>query len=342
MRRGRDGTLQVGLCPKRGGQEKPGNTDTPKKIQCQVRNPPQACDVGKAGCRPNRAQKWCAWLLGLVNPETTPLATLRDSILGRGMTLEGDELIALDRLLPPAPETPVHWLLRRAATEVLYDEGLGFIMLGSTIVPEPVPGQRLDPAAGISLVEGMVRDVLGVGGINPLLPQLPGLVARGRAGLSLIEGTTRAELGVGRVDALLARLRAVAARGRVGSILTRIEVAPDLGSATAESSVYYFNGSDWNRAIWRSQTLPVGAVPPVVVTIVERDPQVKALMNLIDSVGAGFVSPEMKERGLAVGTTVGGAVVLARTALIRSLAGLAFDIDDKGPLGVPRESGHDN
>jgi hypothetical protein len=53
------------------------------------------------------------------------------------------------------------------------------------------------------------------------------------------------------------------------------------------------------------------------------------VMNLIDTIGAGFVSPELKERGLVVGTTVGGAVVLARTALVRSLAGLAFDVENK-------------
>ena len=65
--------------------------------------------------------------------------------------------------------------------------------------------------------------------------------------------------------------------------------------------------------------------------MVAGDPQVRAVMNLIDAIGCGFVSPEMKERGLVVGTTVGGAVVLARTALVRSLAGLAFDVEGKGP-----------
>jgi hypothetical protein len=50
---------------------------------------------------------------------------------------------------------------------------------------------------------------------------------------------------------------------------------------------------------------------------------------MIDSIGAGFVTPEMNERGLAVGTTVGGAVVLARTALIRALTELAFDVEGK-------------
>jgi hypothetical protein len=118
-------------------------------------------------------------------------------------------------------------------------------------------------------------------------------------------------------------------------ILTRIVIAPDLSRASAESTLYFYNGSNWDRALWRSQSLEVGIVPPVVVTMVAADPQVKAVMNLIDSIGAGFVSPEMKERGLVVGTTVGGAVVLARTALVRSLTGLAFDVEGKASARVP-------
>ena len=99
-----------------------------------------------------------------------------------------------------------------------------------------------------------------------------------------------------------------------GMILTKIVIAPDLTTASAESTLYFYNGSNWDRAVWRSQSLEVGTVPPIVVSMVAADPQVQAVMNLIDSIGAGFVSPEMKERGLVVGTTVGGTVVLARTA----------------------------
>ena len=236
-----------------------------------------------------------AWVLGLADPETTPLSTLKDSIEGRGMILANDNPIAVDRLLPPFAERSDHWLLRRAATEVLYDDGLRFIGFGSNILPEPVPGQPLDPATGVTLVESTIRDVLGVG----------------------------------RPDSLHLRMAAVAARGRAGMILTRIVIAPDLSSASAESTLYFYNGSNWDRALWRSQSLEVGTVPPVVVSMVAADPQVKAVMNLIDSIGAGFVSPVMKERGLVVATTVGGAVVLARTALIRALTGLAFDVEGK-------------
>jgi hypothetical protein len=242
-----------------------------------------------------------AWLLGLADPETTPLVRLKDAIASRGTNLEGAQPIALDRLLPPGFEPDDRWLLRRAATEVLHDEGLRFIRFDNTILPEPVPGQPLDPATGATLVEGTIRDVLGVGG----------------------------------TDSLPSRLRAVAERGRVGVMVTSIGIAPDLGSVSAEASLYYRQGSDWGRGVWRSQGLRVGSVPPVVVSLVAGDPQVKAVMDLIDLIGAGFVPPEMKERGLVVGTTIGGAVVLARTALVRSLAGLAFEVEGKGSVRVP-------
>jgi hypothetical protein len=237
----------------------------------------------------------CAWLLGLANPETANPAGLNDLIAGRGMSIDSDEPIAVDGLLPLAAEPFDRWLLRRAATEALYDDGLRFIAFGNTVLWEPLPGQPLDRGAGMALVEGTIRDVLGVGGAN----------------------------------ALPLRFREVAARGRVGIIVTRIEVAGDFASASAESTLFCRNKNGWQRALWRSQNLEVGAVPPIVVSMVAADPQVKAVMNLIDSIGAGFVSPDMKERGLAVGATVGGAVVLARTALVRSLAGLSFDIEGK-------------
>jgi hypothetical protein len=183
------------------------------------------------------------------------------------MILANDDPIAVDRLLSPCAERADHWLLRRAATEVLHDEGLRFIGFGSTILSEPVPGQPIAPATGVKLVEGTIRDVLGVG----------------------------------RADSLQLSLGAVATRSRAGMILTRIVIAPDLTTASAESTLYCYNGSNWDRAVWRSQSLEVGTVPPIVVTMFAADPQVQAVMNLIDSIGAGFVSPEMKERGFGRG-----------------------------------------
>jgi hypothetical protein len=44
----------------------------------------------------------------------------------------------------------------------------------------------------------------------------------------------------------------------------------------------------------------------------------------------------MKERGFVVGATVGRAVVLSRAALIRALAGLAFEVDVKTSVAGQR------
>jgi hypothetical protein len=285
-----------------------------------------------------------AWVLGLADPETSAPGKLKELIVGRGMNLTDDATIAVDRLLPPLLEREDHWMLRRAATEALNDNGLRFIGFGSNILPEPIPGQPLDPSAGTALVEGVIRDVLGAGSVSSLPSGIGGLAARGRsmlpipipgnaldleAGARVAEGAVRNVLGAAQADPLHSKLGAVAARGQAGMILTRIVLAGDLATAYAESTLFYQNGSNWDRAVWRSQSLEVGSVPPIVTKLVAADPQVKAVMNVIDSIGVGFVTPEMNERGLAVGTTVGGAVVLARTALIRALTELAFDVEGK-------------
>jgi hypothetical protein len=285
-----------------------------------------------------------AWVLGLANPETSAPATLKELIVGRGMHVTDDATVVVDRLLPPLLEREDQWLLRRAATEALNDNGLRFIGFGSNILPEPIPGQPIDPSTGLALVEGVLRDVLGAGRVNSLPLGIGGLAARGRSmlpiptpgnaldlatGARLADGAVRDVLGAGAADPLHLKLGAVAAHGQAGMILTRIVLAADLASASAESTLFYFNGNNWDRAVWRSQSLEVGSVPPIVTKLVGADPQVKAVMNLIDSIGAGFVTPEMNEQGLAVGTTVGGAVVLARTALMRALTDLAFDVEGK-------------
>lgn len=271
--------------------------DTPPALMAIRLGKGEATSIQRRGDQAARALR-AAWILGLKEPEPSPLDTLSDSIAGRGTQIEADDPVAIDGLLPPSVEPDDRWLLRRAATEVLNDEGLRYIRFGNTVLPEPVPGQIPDATLGPKLVEGTIKDVL-TGGL---------------------------------VDPLPDRLRSVADRGRIGTMVTRIDIAADFGSVAAESTLYYRGQGGWDCAAWRSVNVRVGEVPPFVMNAVASDPQVKALLDFVDAIGGGLVSPQMKQTGLTIGTSAGGAAVMARSALTRSLIGLAFDLEAKKPI----------
>jgi hypothetical protein len=273
-----------------------GGSDDPTTLMAVQLDKGEATSVQRRGDQAARTLR-AAWLLGLKDPESSPLATLMDSVAGRGTQIEAVDPVAIDSLLPPAIEPDDRWLLRRAATEVLNDEGLRYIRFGNTLLSEPLPGQAPDPSLGPKLVEGTIKDVLTGG----------------------------------RVDPLPDRLRSVADRGRVGMMVTRIEIAADFGSVAAESTLYYRGQGGWDRAAWRPATVRVGEVPPLVMNMVASDPQVKALLDFVDAIRGGLVSPQIKQTGLTIGTSAGGAAVMARSALTRSLVGVAFNLEAKKP-----------
>jgi hypothetical protein len=244
------------------------------------------------------------WQFGFKDAESMPLDDLKDAIAGRGMTVAGESPISLDALLPQGLEPDAQWLIRRAATEVLHDEGLRFVRYGNTVLAEPGLRQAPDPAAATTLVADTLKDFLG--------------------------GTTS--------DPLQGKLKEVAARGRVGAMVTKLDMAPDMSSVTVESSLWVRgpNGA-WTRAATRSGTLRTGDVAPGAVDAVADDPQVKAAFGLIDSVGLFQVTEEMKRKSLTVGATTKRALGLARSALAKDISTLAIPLDDpgKGAKGTP-------
>ena len=200
-------------------------------------------------------------------------------------------------------ETDDQWSLRRAATEATNDDGLRFIRYGNVMLPEPVPGQAIDPKEAAVLLQDTVRDLLG--------------------------GTT--------TDPLAARLQSVAATGHVGGMVTRLEIAPDFGSVTVESALYVRTANGWTRGPWRAGTIRTGDFAPGAAEAVADDPQIKAAFGMIDSIAPGMVTPEMKRKSLDVGATTKRALGLARSALNRDLSALALPLDapvDK--KGVPK------
>jgi hypothetical protein len=239
------------------------------------------------------------WLFGFKNVETMTLDDLKDAIAGRGMTVNGDEPISLDPLLPAPIENETQWMVRRAATEAINDEGLRFIRYGNSLMPEPAPGQPPDPNAAATVLSDAFKDILGSGSSDPLA----------------------------------ARLRDVAARGRVGAMITRLELAPDFNSVTVESALFVRGPNGvWTRGPWRSGTLRSGDVDAGAAQALADDPQVKSAFQIVDSIGFGGVSEEMKRRSLTVGATTKRALGMVRAALARDLEALALPLQDSaGP-----------
>ena len=232
------------------------------------------------------------WTLGLKDVETMPLAELKDALEGRGLAATGDGPIPLDALLPPLLETDAQWSLRRAATEVGFDEGTRFIRFGSTVMPEPAPGRPPDPSTAGALLASTLKDLLGE-------PQ---------------------------ADPLTARLNDMAAKGRAGAIVTRLDLAADMSSVTVESTLYVRGPGGWTRGASRSGTLQTGDVGPGAVQEIAGDPQIQSAFGLVDSLGFGQVSGEMKQKGLLVGATTKRALGMSRSALARDLAEVALPI----------------
>jgi hypothetical protein len=243
------------------------------------------------------------WLFGFKNVETMSLDDLKDAIAGRGMSVNGEEPIALDTLLPSPIENETQWMIRRAATEALNDEGLRFVRFGNSLMPEPAPGQAPDPNAAAAVLNDTIKDLLGASPSDPLA----------------------------------SRLRDVAARGRVGALVTRLDLAPDLGSVTVESALFVRGPNGvWTRGPWRSGTLRSGDVAPGAAEALADDPQVKAAFQVVDSIGFGGVSEEMKRKSLAIGATTKRALGMVRSALSRDLEGLALSLKDPaGPAKKP-------
>jgi hypothetical protein len=231
------------------------------------------------------------------------LDDLKDAIAGRGMSVNGEEPIALDTLLPSPIENETQWMIRRAATEALNDEGLRFVRFGNSLMPEPAPGQAPDPNAAAAVLNDTIKDLLGASPSDPLA----------------------------------SRLRDVAARGRVGALVTRLDLAPDLGSVTVESALFVRGPNGvWTRGPWRSGTLRSGDVAPGAAEALADDPQVKAAFQVVDSIGFGGISEEMKRKSLAIGATTKRALGMVRSALSHDLEGLALSLKDPaGPAKKP-------
>jgi hypothetical protein len=231
------------------------------------------------------------WLSGFQDVETMKRADLESALEDRGFAGGGEESVAIDRLLPILPEAEEGWITRRAATEVMMDEGLRFIQIQNILMPEPAPGQPLTANGALSMVSSLA----------PLLEGKP-------------------------VDPLAEQLRAVAARGRVGAVLTQQEMSPGLDAVRITISLWVRNGERWSKAGSKTASVRADALRPGAGDDLAHDPQVGAVFQVFESIGFGF-SPELKQQSVNIGAATRKALGMARAAFSDRLAALELPIE---------------
>ncbi len=248
-----------------------------------------------------------AWLCDLPEPESMPIAQLKDALEGRGYDVDAairKQPAALDRLLPPVPEPEVAWLGRRAATELSVDSDLRFIRFQDTVIPDAGTGQ-LTGAMGLSTAVSELKRLL-----DP---------DQGPA-----------------TDPLVEKLKAVAARGRVGAQVTRLEIQPDMSGVTVESTLWVRNGDRWLPFGSRTATVRPEDLGNEAGKNLEADPQIQSAFKVVEMLGLGAISSDVKGRSLRIGAATERALGMARSAFNQDLETLALPVlepakDDRAP-----------
>jgi hypothetical protein len=273
----------------------------PKSVLMSVRLP--RSEVRGLDRRPAGTERMLrlAWLCKLPDPETMPTGELKDALEARGYALDAagrSQPVAVDALLPPAPEPEPVWLARRAASEIAVDPDLRFLRFQDTVLPDS-----------------------GTGG-------LPGGV-----GLSTAMSELKRLLDVDQgqqADPLLEKLKAVAARGRAGAVVTKLQIAADMSNVTVESTLWIRGGDRWFPFGSRAATVRPEDLGPEAGKGLESDPQIQSAFKVAESLGLGAIPAELKTRSLRIGAATEKALGMARSAFNDDLQTLALPVLEPG------------
>lgn len=236
------------------------------------------------------------WKAGFPDVETMAVGDLRNALEGRNFS--ADDPAPVNDLLPLPIESSQRWLLRRAATEVSQDTGLRFVRFQGLVLPEDAMQGGGQAALDAQTVNSLLGSVLGGGG--------------------------------GGADPLVGRLRAVGAKGRVGAVLTTMQIAPNLAGVQIETELLVRVGAEnWRPAVSRTATVSPNQVQPGAGQALGSDPQVQAAFGLVESLGLGQISPEMKQTSLLMGAATQKALGQARTMLQGDLERLELPVGSR-------------
>jgi hypothetical protein len=238
-----------------------------------------------------------AWVCKLPEPESMELDELRAALETRGYALDvgaDSQPVALESLLPPAPEPEQLWAARRAASELSIDPDMRFLRFQDTVLPDTGTG-------------GLPGGV----GLSTAMSELKRL-------LDLDQGE--------RKDPLLEKLKAVADKGRAGAVVTRLQIAPDMSHVTVESALWIRIGNQWAQFGSRTATVRPDELGADAGKGLEADPQIQSAFKIVESLGIGAIPAELKERSLRIGAATEKALGMARSAFNDDLQSLALPV----------------
>ncbi len=251
---------------------------------------------------PKRRALALAWLAELPDPEKSRFEELKGGLESRGLLVDPQAkgLPALDRMMPPMPEPELAWLARRAATEIAVDPGRRFVRYQNMVFPENADGQA---PAGLGLTSALSE-------IKRLLDLDP----------------TPAE------DPLVKQFRAIEAAGGAGAVVTRLEIAPTLDSATVESTLWVRQARErWVPAGSRTSTVRGSDLAQGAQQALAGDPQITAAFQIVEALGLGDLGADLKQKSLTIGAATQKALANVRTASSEDLDRLAFPVLEADP-----------
>jgi hypothetical protein len=233
------------------------------------------------------------WVSNFPDVESMTEADLAQAVEDRGFSATSEVPVSVDSLLPTPLEDDAHWLIRRASTEIVQDQGGRFLRYQGMVLAEPAPGEAPPAGAALNAAIGSLKELLGEAPVDPL-PRM---------------------------------LRELAGQGRVGAVVTRLEMAQDLSSTTVETTLWVRVGERWNPAVTRSSTAKPDNLPANAGDGLADDPQVKAVFGVVESIGLANLPPEVKQRTLKMGEATRQALGQARGSLDQELNALSLPLE---------------
>ena len=249
------------------------------------------------------------WRAGLSDVESMEFRDLKAALEGRNLPIHLEEPVEIDDLLSLPIETEPQWRLHRAAREVKSERAGWFIRYGDVVLPDSGTAEAFDLKA-----LGGVSGLSSLGNVNSLVREL-----------------TSEESQPARRDPLANRLSALAKTGRIGAVVTMLKTAADLSGVEVTSEFWVHMGPNlesWQPAGRRSVQIQNDQIHPTAIKNIEADPQVKKVFEVLEGLGLGQASSEMKQRALSIGAATQQALSEVRTLANADLDRLATPLGD--------------